>query len=168
MNGYGKSAALIGAIVLLCGFAACKETEIAVSFVQDGQETIVKKVRKGESLYDIPAPVQTKDGYTITWNRTDFSALKKSFTVKTVATPNVYVINYKTEENVRDCIGLQTVNYGEDFTLESPSLDGWIFVGWQLEGTETFVTDGKYVWTENITLTAVWDVDADDEYTYFY
>ncbi len=163
-----KGAALIGATLVLCGVAACGETEITISFVQDGRETIVKKIGKGESLYDIPTPAQTQDGYTITWDRTDFTALNGSLTVKAVATPNVYVINYKTEKNVRDCLDLQTVYYGEDFTLETPSLDGWTFVGWKLEGTDSFVENGKYAWTKNITLTAVWDVDEVDDYTYLY
>ncbi len=162
-----RRAALASILFVVFGFTACNEKEITVSFVQDGQEVIVKKIKKGETLYDIPTPIQIK-GYTVTWERTDFSALKDSMDVKAVLTPNVYVINYKVDENANGCSGLQTVIYGENFTLDVPSLDGWVFVGWKLDGTETFVENGKYIWTENITLTAVWDVDGDDDYSYFY
>ncbi len=162
-----KGAALAIALNAGFGLAACGEKEITVSFVQDGQETIVKTVKNGETLYDIPTPVQA-EGYTVTWDRTDFSALEESVTVNAVATPNVYVINYEVEAEASGCDGWQMVNYGEDFTLDVPSLDGRVFVGWKLNGTETFVENGTYSWTDNITLTAVWDVDNDNEYTYWY
>lgn len=162
-----KGAALAIALLSVCGFAACGEKEITVSFVQDGQETVVKTVENGATLNDIPTPKQA-EGYTVTWDRTDFSALTESVTVNAVATPNVYVINYEIEEKASGCDGLQTVRYGEEFTLATPTLDGRVFVGWKLNGTETFVENGTYSWTDNITLTAVWDVDNDNEYTYFY
>ncbi len=167
MKKYVRIAALACAMLSVCSFVSCKKKGVEISFVQDGRETVVKTVKKGETLYDIPDPIPT-DGYVVTWDRTDFTQLKEAITVNAVFTPNLYVINYKTEEAVRDCIGLQTVYYGEEFTLDIPSLDGWIFVGWKLEGTETFVENGKYAWAEDITLTAVWDVDEEYDYTYFY
>jgi hypothetical protein len=155
------------ALFFVCGFAACGETQITVSFVQEGQETVVKTLTKGETLNDIPAPKQA-EGYTVTWDREDFSALTQSVTVTAVVTPNTYVINYEIEEAANGCEGLLTVRYGEDFTLANPTLDGFVFAGWKLQGTNIFVENGKYTWTENLTLTAVWDVDNDNEYTYFY
>lgn len=162
-----KGAALALALLSVCAVSACGQTQITVSFVQEGQETVVKTLTKGETLSDIPAPKQA-EGYTVTWDREDFSALNNSITVTAVVTPNTYVINYEIDEAANGCEGLLAVRYGEDFTLAKPTLDGFVFAGWKLQGTDIFVENGKYTWTENLTLTAVWDVDNDNEYTYFY
>ena len=155
------------AVLSSCALFACGEQNVNVSFVQDGQETIVKTVGLGGTLTDVPQPVQV-DGYTVVWDRTDFSALPYSITVKAVLKPNTYVIQYEIEENAWVDERTQTVRYGETFALATPTLDGRVFVGWQLAGTDTFVENGQYTWADNITLTAVWDVDNQNEYTYFY
>ena len=50
-----------------------------VVFKQDGFDDIVKTVSAGETLTDIPTPVQTGEtGYTVVWDRTDFSNITEN------------------------------------------------------------------------------------------
>ena len=162
-----KLAAIALALLSVCAVAACGQTNVEVSFVQDGQETVVKTVVVGGTLSSVPEPKQI-EGYTVAWERTDFTNLQVSCTVKAVLTPNTYIINYEIEDNAEMGEESQAVRYKEQFTLATPSLKGRVFVGWKLVGTDEFVENGEYAWTDNITLTAVWDVDNDNEYTYFY
>ena len=51
-----------------------KPGKVNVTFKQSGCVDIVKKVNKGETLTDVPAPAE-KTGYTVTWDTfTGFSA----------------------------------------------------------------------------------------------
>ena len=71
----GLLAVMILTLSMACLFTSCSN-KIKVSFVQDGQTTIVKTIDKGQTLTDIPAPVQ-KTGYTVSWEVADFSNLQK-------------------------------------------------------------------------------------------
>ena len=154
---------------ILCAnfFFSCAESMITVTFKQDGQPTITKQVAVGESLTDVPQP-KSIEGYTITWNRTNFDSLKSSITVTAVATPNVYTIRYNVGEGVILENEETFATYKQEFTLEIPSLDGYTFVGWKLYGEDEFFQSGVYTWAEDIELNAVWSVDNNSEYTYFY
>ena len=91
----------------LCGFAGCgsdKKNETVetytITFVQEGQDNVVKTVNKGATLTDIPTPVAVT-GYEIVWDVTDFSDIQSDMTVTAVATP-IYTITFVQEgqENV--------------------------------------------------------------------
>lgn len=163
------------ALSLLCGMllgsaTACQSANtemVTISFVQDGQATIIEKIAVGETLADIPVPVG-KEGYTIVWDRMDFSSISKSITVKAIETPNVYLISYKVGEDVTfDGINF-SVTYGTDFELATPTLLGKIFDGWKIEGTTTILESGTYLIADDITLVPVWSVDNNDEFSYVY
>lgn len=165
-----KVALIAGLAAILSGaLAACNEDDgtISVSFVQNGQTTIVKTLSVGETLAEIPTPVQ-KEGYKISWDRKDFRALTQSLTVTAVETPNVYTISYEAGENAVLAVQTQSVTFGEDFTLATPTAAGKTFVGWQIDGSETLLQSGKYTLADSVTLVAVWDVQNTDEYTYVY
>ena len=55
----------------------------------------------------------------------------------------------------------QEVKYGESFTLPTPTLDGYKFKHWVIEGTTDTVVDGIYTWNKDISLKAVWLMSAD-------
>ena len=54
-------------------------TTVTVTFVQTGEENIVKTVEFGGTLTDIPTPA-ARDGFIVAWNRTDFSGLVEDIT----------------------------------------------------------------------------------------
>ena len=151
----------------LCGFAGCgsdKKNETVetytITFVQEGQDNVVKTVNKGATLTDIPTPVAVT-GYEIVWDVTDFSDIQSNMTVTAVKTAKTFTIYYVVSDfaegkGVTLSQTQQTVTYGQAFTLlEKPGYtDGgteYIMHAW-LKGGEEF-TDGTWDLTENVTLT---------------
>ena len=155
------------AILSVCSLFSCGEKTINVTFVQDGQNTITKTLMIGESLTDVPKP-KSIDGYTIAWDRTDFENLTSSITVNAVMTPNVYTIHYNVGKGVVLENEETFATYMQDVILETPSLKGSTFVGWKINGEETYLENGIYTLTEDVIVTAVWSVNNNQEYTYFY
>ena len=165
-NATKKMLALV-AILSANTFFACAQKSVSVTFVQDGQMAITKTVKAGERLTDIPQP-KAVEGYTIAWDRTDFENLKTSITVTAVAIPNVYTIYYNVGKGVVLENTETFVAYNQEFTLETPTLKGSTFVGWKLNGEDSYLQSGIYTFTEDVEVTAVWSVDNDNEYTYIY
>lgn len=62
-----------------------EEERVTVSFVQEGQETVKKYVKKGETLTDIPTPVPV-EGYDVEWNVENFENLEKDLEVNAIIT----------------------------------------------------------------------------------
>ena len=77
------------ALVAAVGLTGCNKnndppvppvTTVTVTFVQMGEENIVKTVEFGGTLTDIPTPA-ARDGFIVAWDRTDFSGLVEDITV---------------------------------------------------------------------------------------
>lgn len=132
-----------------------------VTFVQEGQEDIVKSVKKGESLTDIPTPVAVV-GYDLAWSVTDFSNVQSDITVTIVPTAKTFTITYvisdlASENGVSFDVLTQTVTYGQAFNLfELPTytIDGveYVLTAWLKDGAK-FVSGTSWDLLENITLT---------------
>ena len=69
------------------------ESSIKVTFRQSGCQDIVKTVKEGETLTDIPSPA-SKTGYTVAWDTLDFSNIFEDITVNAIETANEYTITY--------------------------------------------------------------------------
>lgn len=140
-----------------------------VTFVQNGQEAITRQVTKGGELTDIPAP-QPKTGYTVTWDRTDFSNVSGNLTVNAVETPNEYTITYDLENKEGATISstTQTVTYDAPYNLYQPTCEGYTFSGWKRADNGKTFENGTYTLTENITLIAVWEEEEEESWTKFY
>ncbi len=124
-----------------------------VTFVQEGQEDIVRTVKQGEALTDIPTP-QTKKGYTVAWNQSDFSEIASNVTVLAVATANEYEITFDTldatlSENARK------VTFDGEYTLPTLTKKGYEFGGWK-NGDTLVATSGAWSIDSDVELTAVW------------
>lgn len=147
---------------------ACKKSkkpaQITVTFVQAGQENIEKTLKTGETLTDIPEAVQ-KEGYTVVWDRKDFSGLSESVTVTAIATPNTYTITYAVANDVKITAKVQEVTFDSEVALYTPELKNWSFEGWYNAETGEAFESGKYTVAEDITLKAIWDSASGLEYT---
>ncbi len=128
-----------------------------VTFEQNGVKDIVKTVKAGETLDDIPLP-KDKVGYTIVWDTNDFSSITQDMTVKAIETPNKYTISF--DENSGNALFSDTitVEYDATYVLPQPThAEGFLFKGWQV-GNELLKNSG--IWRidgqESITATAVW------------
>ena len=67
-----------------------EETQLVkVTFKQNGQADIVKTLKKGEALTDIPTPA-SKTGYTVAWEPIDFTNITADVTVNAIETAKTY------------------------------------------------------------------------------
>ena len=127
---------------------------------------VTRRVKEGETLTDIPTPVQ-KDGYTTVWDRTEFSALTEDVVVLAVTTANEYVISFDLTSawgEVQFDDSAQTVTFDSAYSLsdEEPSLYGFFFTGWEIKGKGTaFEEKGTYQVADDITLVPTWEKDEE-------
>lgn len=131
-----------------------KEENFTVTFVQSGQTDVIKTVKKGDSLTDIPDPV-SKTGYTVTWNRTDFGGITENITVTAVETANEYTITYQPGNGTLDSM-TQTVVYDSQYTLKTPTNNdsAYTFSCWVREDSTSVAQTGTWKIADNVTLTA--------------
>lgn len=141
---------------------------VSVTFRQDGQDDIVKLVVSGSTLTDIPRP-EPITGYTVLWDRTDFTNITQNITVNAVKTANTYTITYSLGANNYATVESETqeVQYEHSFTLQTPSYQGSAaFYGWYLADENGKVTDekvenGTYIWAHDICVIAKWQEWSD-------
>ncbi len=166
-----KLLTVIFTLVVCFAFFACdtepkdpvspQAEEITVTFTQLGQEDIVKTVAKGETLTDVPVP-QSVIGYTVTWDKSDFSSLTQDVTVNAVFTANTYEITYDAGDGGVVTPQTQEVTFDSTPTLAVPVRSGFDFVCWLYNGTPV---QGKWTIAQNVTLTASYVEQIQDEYT---
>ena len=131
-------------------------TTYKVIFQQDGCDPIEKTVKEGEDLKDIPTPVEVV-GYTVTWDVTDFTNIRKDMTVQAVKKANSYTVTYDpaggTVSGEKD-----TFVYDGSYTLKTPvnSDATKVFVGWK-NGDQLVELTGTWSIAQDVTLKAVWE-----------
>ncbi len=130
------------------------ETTIyTVTFKQYNQPDVVKTVEEGESLTDIPTPVE-RTGYTVTWETVDLTNITKNITVEAIETPNTYTITYDAAGG-EVATPTQTVTYDQEYVLATPEKEDYLFQGWTHNGNAV-VSGEKWTIAENATLVATW------------
>jgi hypothetical protein len=125
-----------------------------ITFRQKGQSDIIKTVEMGESLTDIPTPKEKK-GYEIYWEQTTFDNVIKNIIVNAVENAKTYEISYDSNGGV-PIEKTTTVTYDKSVTLETTTKDGFIFAGYEFNGTSVDVGAWN-IDAENIVLKAKWD-----------
>ena len=157
-----------------------KPDTYTVTFVQSGQEDVVKTVNAGDTLTDVPSVVPVT-GYTVVWDPDDLEKLtdiSESVTVNAVETPNNYKVFYDLGERKNDTqniaitggdASLKTdsatgkkycpVTFDAEYNLAKPACNGYKFVGWIIESTQTAFTNGTYTTASDITIVAQWEID---------
>ena len=121
---------------------------VTITFKQEGKADIVKTLEKGDTLSDVPTP-DSKTGYTVTWNRTDFTNITENITVTAVKTAKVYTVTLNPNGGT---IGQKsfTIKYGEVYSLNTPTHNNsYMFIAW------TYLQ-------EPIDSNGVWDIDEED------
>lgn len=163
-----KLFAVFALILGISFFAACSEeppTYYTVTFVQDGQEDIVKTVEGGKGLAqeDIPTLVG-RTGYSVAWEEVDLSNISKDITVRAIYTANSYFITYNVPIDATLHETTQTVAYNSAYTLAEPAIIKHVqFKGWYLnleDETTKFESGNAWNLTNNVTLYAKWQEDA--------
>lgn len=135
---------------------------VTVTFIQQGFDSVEITVNKGDGITEVPQPHEV-EGHNVHWDVTDFSAITEDMTVTAIVTPNVYAIVYdlgELESEATIASPTTAVTYGEAYTLEIPSCDGYVFVGWLIYGTqESFDSGDAWTLTGDVRLIAVWEID---------
>ena len=117
-----------------------------ISFVQAGQETKTFSVKEGESFTEIPTPT-AKIGYTVVWNKNEFTNVTENITVMAIETAKTYTIILNANGgNVSQTTF--TVTYGQAYEFEKPIHNENAFISWKYNG-------------EKVALSGVWDIDIE-------
>ena len=126
------------------------ETEkelITITFKQSGENDVVKTVNKGETLTDIPTP-QTKIGYTVAWDKANFSNLTQNVVINAIETAKTYTVHLNANGGILSDATI-TVVYDTEYKLPQPSRRDYKFANWTYQG-------------ENISSNGVWRIDSDE------
>ena len=119
---------------------------VKVTFQQSGQVDIVKTLKKGETLTDIPTPA-SKTGYTVAWEPIDFTNITADVTVNAIETAKTYKLVFDANGGSLTQTTI-TVTYGQAYNLMTPAHDTKLFAGWMYNGTD-------------VSLIGIWEIDAD-------
>ena len=136
------------------GESSAETQTFTIIFRQEGQADIVKQVKKGETLENVPAPTP-KTGYTVAWSVTDFTNVTQNITVERIETANTYTITYDAGEGTAS-MQTQTVTYDKaPESFATATREGYNFICWKYDGKIVQPTD---VWKINsdVTLVAEW------------
>ncbi|MBQ8295593.1 MAG: InlB B-repeat-containing protein [Clostridia bacterium] len=165
-------------IVALCGvmvFSACggggtsnesggipthssgqvQDKKCTVTFKQLGQNDIVKEVKEGETLTDIPTPAE-KVGYDVVWDTNSFANITENMVVTAVETAKKYTVTYDAGEGTVTS-ATQEVTFDSEPTLATPTREGYVFTGWTYEGK---AVTGKWTIAQSVTLVATWEEET--------
>lgn len=171
-----KNLIIVSAALAMCAAlsaAGCADTgksepnAYRVTFVQKGYANVVKVVEAGGTLADVPEPNE-KTGYTVTWDRTDFTYINGNITVTAIETANEYKIYYSLGDRASDgeakiADSEQTVTFDASYSLFIPECEGYKFVKWEITGSETEFKGGIWSVAGDVYLTAVWKMDKDSD-----
>ena len=156
-------------VTLVASWTLIEDAVFTVTFVQNGQEPIEVKVDAGSDLSDIPTPV-AKTGYTVEWDRTDFTNITENITVTAVETPMTFTVSF--DGNGASYDTTKSVSYDEEINWENPVKAGYIFLGWFIVDADGNATSEKFtdaVWNrlDGLSLIAQWEEDfsSNDGYT---
>lgn len=159
----------VTAVQLLGKYTITYETGHANAQISQTQQ----RVTYGEA-YTLATP--ECEGYTFqNWKIKDTGEIFESgdayrrgsdVTLTAVWKPNEYTITYDPVNNRAEMAQkLQTVRFGEAYTLLRPTCDGYTFKQWQIKETgEAFDSGSGYPYAGNITLVARWEKDPNSSY----
>ena len=162
-----KNTKIFGALALVSGLivaggcslggGASSDKFYTVTFVQEGYADVVRTVKEGTALTDIPE-TQAKEGYTVVWGDIDVSNVTKDLTITAVATPNEYLITYQIAESDGETMEgelTQTVTYDATYELATPEKENYEFLGWK-SNSQIVAQTGTWKIANDVTLTAAW------------
>ena len=156
--------ALLSGLMLFsagCSAGQTPETKkYTVTFSQDGFADVKYTVEAGASIAqkDIPA-TKAVEGYTVVWEEKALTNIQSDITIEAIATPNDYTITYVLDTEAGESMeaGLtQTITYDSAYTLATPTLYGYTFVGWMTEDSIVPQTGAQWKIAKDITVSASW------------
>ena len=134
------------------------DNSYTVTFINLDGTTESFTLEKGEGLdlTKVPA-VQTKPGYDTYWDVEDLSSISGTTTVTAQKSAKSFTVEYllgpgETIEGETS----ETITFGSDYTLKTPTKDGTTFRYWKTEDGVIVPLSGKWTLPNDIELQAVW------------
>lgn len=159
---------ILAVTALFCVGCKKQDTTYTVTFIQEGQAEIVKTVKSGESLLDIPTPTEI-EGYEVAWDVENFENVTSDLLVTATLTPKLYTITYIYDELLANggyTVILekqtQTVAFNSQCELATATCEGLTFLGWKNVETNEMVVSGKYTQAKDITLIAQFEPEEQE------
>ena len=120
---------------------------VTVIFRQNGAEDVVKTVKEGDALTDIPTPA-AKTGYTVVWEEADLTNITEDMVVNAVEMAKTYTVtlNANGGEVSQETF---TVTYDAEYTLVEPTHDEYGFKYWTYAGNK-------------VDLSGIWNIDSEN------
>lgn len=133
-----------------------KDTEYKITFVQDGLDNIIKTVKQGDSLKDVPTPTAPR-GYVASWDADNFDNIQGDMTVNAVYTLVEYKITYNLSGGINNEANKASYTVNDRIELYDPSREGYDFDGWFTDSNFTNqITEIPLNTAQDITLYAKW------------
>lgn len=120
---------------------------VTVTFIDTDGSYIYRTVYVGQDLLDIPTP-KAKTGYTVAWDRNDFTKLQEDLTVNVIATAKSYTVTFDPNGGTVDTLST-TVTYDQPYTFGKAFHDENRFVAWKYNEL-------------SIELSGTWQIDEED------
>ena len=135
--------------------AEWENKKVTITFVQEGQDNIVKTINKGATLEDIPTPVEV-EGYDVSWSVTNFANIMENVEVTVVKTGKNYTVTYSlADDESIDGEIQETFKFGDSYALKTPTKENYEFAGW-MNGEEVFALSGTWNVAQDVVLIATW------------
>ncbi len=104
------------------------------------------------------------DGYYLTWDMTTYYVNEANKRIEASAvTPKTYTVTMYTDGGVLSVENTKAVAYNSEYSLPVPTKKGYTFKGWsyndELVTNASGVATSKYNHFENLTYTAVWEIN---------
>ena len=128
-----------------------------ITFKQEGYQDIVKTVKEGESLTEFPNP-KRKTGYSVVWDKIEFSNVSSNIIVNAVATANKYTVTYSALGFAIDGTTVELTFDSKCDALDMSLTKGdSIFNGWKYNDT---VYTNESIWNiaNDVTVVADWSI----------
>mgnify|MGYP003307454883 CR=1 FL=1 len=137
-------------------FSCRSKATYSITFKQQGVADIVKTVKSGEILADIPTP-KSIYGYSTSWDVTNFSNINSDIVVNAISTANTYVLTYNAPGYAIDGTKVLATfdsvcsNLNMSLTKENAEFLGWTY------GSKIYNNESVWDVANNVTLSATWD-----------
>lgn len=129
-----------------------------VSFNGNGGSTPTSQTIE-EGFYLENIPTSSREGYTFNNWDYDFKnkPIKSNVTAKAQWKANEYTITYKPNGGAVSST-TQKVTYDSNYSLLTPTRNGYTFKGWSKNGSYMFPMSGKWTLASDIDFTAYWEI----------
>ncbi len=134
-----------------------EEKVYTVTFQQDGRQDIVKEVKEGETLTDIPQPWSGKVGYTIVWEDVSLENIRQNITVRAIERANTYTITFNGNGGTPSALTQEVTYDSVPGAFATATRENYRFSYWyHLDEDTPILPNNPWKIADDVTFTAKW------------